>query len=108
MQPPQRLHQHPDLLYVSVGIVNALDELLLHVRLEVEEALDKIAVDEAVGLFLLAHLILEGAVAEERVVAGAVDEGGELRLQADEEIDLGGGDEGEEVDGAFDLQKMDG
>lgn len=72
--------------------------------LEIKEALDKIAVNKTVRLLFLADLGLEGAVSEEGVVAGALHEFRELRLQADKEINLGRGDESEEVYGALDLQ----
>lgn len=102
VQPPQRLDQCPQLVDIDTRM-HSLGDLILLLWLEIEEALDEVAVNEAVRLVLLADLVLEGAVTEEGVVARALGEFGQLRLQADEQVDFRRGDEGEEIYGALDL-----
>lgn len=100
MHPPQRLHQALHALDIQV---QPLHRLGLNFLAGVQEALDQVAVDEAVGLLGLADLVLVGAVLEEGDGAGGVDEGGEVGLEGYEGVEVVGGDEAEEVEGAFDL-----
>lgn len=82
MQPPQTLHHRPDLLHIR----EALNHLLLDLGLQVQEPLNELPIHEAFRLARLAHVVLEGPVGVELDVAGAVDEFGKVRLQADEEV----------------------
>ncbi len=108
MQPSQPLHHPPHRLHIPNSLPQPLDNLLLHRRRQIQKRIHQLPVYEPERLLRLPRLVPECAVAVERDVAGGADEVGEGGLQAHEGVEVGGGDEADEVDGAFDLRGGEG
>ena len=85
--------------------MQSLNNLLRHAFLEVQKALHELAVDEAKRFVRLADLVAEGAVGQKGNVARGWEERGEGVLEVDEQGLGAGREEGEEVDGSFDLEE---
>lgn len=70
MQPPQRFNNTPDLLDINT---ESLHNLLLQLLIAVQEALNQLAIDKAIGFFALTHRSLVRAVAIKRHITRTAD-----------------------------------
>ena len=95
MQPPQPLNQRSYLLHIPAQL---LTRRFLLPLAQVKELLDQLAVHKTIRLLALPDLVLERPVPRKVHVAWRGDEAAEDGLQGDEQVEVGGLDEAEEVD----------
>jgi hypothetical protein len=94
MQPPQPLNQRPYLLHIPPQL---LTRLFLLPLTQIQELFHQLAVHKTIRLLTLPNLVLERPVPRKVHVAGCGDEATEDGLQGDEQVEVGGLDEAEEV-----------
>ena len=103
MHPPQLLYHRPQLLYIGLHPY-FLTDALLQARWTIQELLDQLPVHEPVGLFRFSDRVLECAICVKRDVARTLNSGRDGLLEAHQEILFRGSNQGEQVDGAIDLE----